>query len=103
MTKQEEIKKAIDDYTDNRCLYPDRVCNAFGSGYCPSQDETYLCLIEKLTEKGIVIKVERELPGNAYGKGKYKSILLPMEAFAEGQSSLLKAGYVAVEPLIKEA
>jgi len=67
MTNQSEDKRAlirevIDAYTDDRCLFPDRVCNALGSGYCSSGEEAYNCLMEKLTELGLVIQVEEELP-----------------------------------------
>lgn len=62
MSKQEEIRTAIDIYVDNRCLFLHRSCNALGSGYCSSKEEAYRCLMERLTNIGLVLKVEGELP-----------------------------------------
>ena len=59
MDKRNEIREAIDTYTDDECLFPDRSCNALGSGYCSSTEEAYQCLMERLTQIGVVIKVER--------------------------------------------
>ncbi len=58
MSKQEEIREAIDTYADNGCLFPDRWCNAWGGNYCSSDIEDYKCLMENLTEIGVVLKGE---------------------------------------------
>ena len=81
MTTREEIKESIDTHANGRCLFPDRVCNAFRSGYCSSGWEVYRCLMEKLTLLGVVLKIEGKLP-----------------EWLEYDDS----GLVAVEPLIKE-
>lgn len=61
-SKQKEIREAIDTYVDDGCLFPDRSCNALGSGYCSSYEEAYKCLMERLDKVGVVIKVEDWLP-----------------------------------------
>ena len=62
MTKQEEIRKVIDTHVDDGCHFPDRSCDALGSGYCSSADEHYRCLMERLDKIGLAIKADRELP-----------------------------------------
>ncbi len=62
MNKREEIRKVIDTYTDDGCLFPDRSCNALCGGYCSSDTESYKCLMERLDKLGVVIQVDRELP-----------------------------------------
>ena len=101
MTKQEVIREAIDIYTDDGCLYPDRSCNALGSGYCSSMEESYKCLMERLTKIGVVIKVEMELPmPSCSGTEDFRN------AYRAGGERILddieKAGYTAIEPLIEE-
>ena len=106
MSKQEEIREVIDTYVDDGCLYPDRSCKHLShpkvGGYCPSQEDAYKCLMERLGKIGVVIKVEGELPrlpsnitqdipGGCYKIG-----------YQTSQQDMLEAGYVAVEPLIEE-
>ena len=81
MTKQEEIRKVIDTHVDDGCHFPDRSCDALGSGYCSSADEHYRCLTERLDKIGLAIKVDREMPDSGYDCDGY---------------------YLEVEPLIKE-
>ena len=96
MTKQEEIRRIIDAYTDDECLYPDASCESrSGHGFCRSYEGSYKCLIKNLDELGVVIKVDKPLP------------LPSLDVFTTGVIKLSKAdldkvGYVAVEPLIKE-
>jgi len=99
MTKREEIREAIGDYTDNECLYPDKDCKwRREPGYCGSTPNVaaYKCLMKHLDEIGVVIKVDRELPDTPYWKQHRRAV--EREVTAE----LLKAGYVAVETLIEE-
>jgi len=60
-------------------------------------------LIEWLDSQGVVRKVERELPKvpQAEIAPMYDKVF--REGINAGQYSMLKAGYVAVEPLIKGA
>ena len=100
MTKREEIREVIDAHVDDRCHFPDRSCNALGSGYCSSDDEAYKCLMERLTEIGVVIKVEGELPMvrvRAFPTYSGKEMVDECDAT---QRDMLKAGYVKTEELI---
>ena len=99
MTKQEEIREVIDAHTDDVCLYQDSPCEFRGSyGYCISTDDAYKCLMKRLSEIGVVIKVDRELPESCHTvKGEHAH-----GYYEYGQEDMLKAGYVAVEPLIKQ-
>ena len=99
MTKREEIREVIDIYTDDDCLYPNTTCEWHKGGYCVSGDGSYKCLMKRLDELGVVIKVERELPEKPDG---YDDYYLTWQKYDEGQESMLEAGYVAVEPLIEE-
>ncbi len=109
MCKREEIRKVIDTYTDDSCLFPDRSCNALGSGYCSSDTESYKCLMERLDKLGVVIQVGEisdDLIQTASESPKY---------FAQGNGIALVSsektfhifeafkgmGYVAVERLIE--
>ena len=62
------------------------------------EDDVELCneIFQYLHSQGVVIKVERELPKDE-DYDYYED-----EAFDDGQRSMVEAGYVAVEPLIKE-
>jgi len=95
MTKQEEIRKLVDScvraVTNNRSLQTECLFEAAVDN-----------ILQGLDERGVVIKVERKLPtfppdselhpyGQAYVKGG--------RAYVQ---TLVDAGYVAVEPLIKE-
>lgn len=53
-------------------------------------------LLKTLHSKGVVIKVDRGLPKNPY------TIRVCIETYDRSCRRLLNAGYVAVEPLIKE-
>ncbi len=71
MTKQQEIREGIDEYVDEDCLYPKTGCVHMPSKdfeYCNDRDGAYKCLTKRLTEIGVVIKVDRELPANISGE-----------------------------------
>ncbi len=71
MTKQQEIREGIDEYVDDDCLYTKTGCVHMPSkdfGYCNDRDGAYKCLTKRLTEIGVVIKVDRELPANISGE-----------------------------------
>ncbi len=56
-----------------------------------------------LHSQGVVIKVDRELPDKPLADDWAEAIKAPRNAFYElAQKDMLKAGYVAVEPLVKE-
>ena len=95
MTKQEEIRKVIDTYTDDGCLYPTKTCMSFKGNYCISDDGSYTCLMERLAEIGVVIKVDRELP--TYWRDVNAQCCESCHFWE--QQNMLKAGYTAVEPL----
>jgi len=92
MTKQEEIMETIDTFTDDICLYPDKDCEWRRRVYCVSGEDAYKCLMKRLDELGVVIKVERELPICAYWT-------LADIATDPKVVAMLKADYVAVEPI----
>ncbi len=67
MSNQKKIREVIDLYQDDVCLYTNKVCEARGqSNYCRFGDDAYKCLMERLTELGVVIKVNREMPDSGY-------------------------------------
>ncbi|KKN23685.1 hypothetical protein LCGC14_0902440 [marine sediment metagenome] len=99
MTKQQEIREGIDEYVDDDCLYPKTGCVHMPSKdfeYCNDRDGAYKCLTKRLTEIGVVIKVDRELP------------LMPTDPTLgdcliwRTQQDMVNAGYVAVESLIDD-
>jgi len=59
---------------------------------------------ERENSQGVVIKVERELPPQEFFGDKYWEAYHPSPKFVEQKTkeSMLKAGYVAVEPLLEE-
>ncbi len=96
MTKQEEIRELIDLYTDDECLYPNKDCESRGLfNYCRLGNDAYKCLMKRLGEKGVVLKVAAPLPDISYHSAYPEN----EEAY---QQAILRAGYVATEPLIKE-
>lgn len=100
MTKQEKIREVIDTYTDDGCLYPDKDCVLRQDRYCLSDEDAYKCLMRCLGELGVVIKVDRPI----IRKTGIQDLVVPIEIkiMNELEKAYKKAGYVAVEPLIKE-
>lgn len=98
MTKQEEIREGIGKIvSDTVKLHSIRAGNQavfVYTGDKPLQD----LILEYLHSQGVVIKVDKEFPESltvyGYGEEKYLRMVSPQE--------LKEAGYVAVEPLIKE-
>lgn len=92
MTKQEEIRKGID-----RILAP--------YGLDDQQILTLNYQVRRyLYDEAVVLKVDRELPEVpmiSYFTGKKGTIIL--SHYKDAQQDMLKAGYVAVEPLMIEA
>ena len=86
MTKQEEIKKGLYQLareTKTSCIYGDII-----------ED-----ILNYLHSQGCVLKVDRELPNIA----TCEDYALCREfCHTIEQLNMLKAGYVAIEPLIKE-
>ena len=91
MSEQEEIKEwlimALSDWKDDICHMVSNVDDSVATS--PSVVATVILL--ELMKKGVVMTVERELPPNLW-----------RHTYQEGQMSMLKAGYVAVMPLIEE-
>ncbi len=82
MTKQEEIREGI----LNWLLCSTNLSQCKASSGADS-------ILRKLHSQGVVIKVDRELP-------KVCNKLNPI-ARADEQQDMLKAGYIAVEPLVE--
>ena len=99
-TRQEEMKQVILSHADDECLYPNRGCGFLKGSYCVSGEDAYECLMKRLTELGVVIKVEGELPKRLCDPGLNDA--LQGIGYEEAKRDMLKAGYVAVEPLIAE-
>ena len=101
MSKQEEIRKVLNGYVEDDCLYPDKDCkHRTEYNYCRSEDDAYRCLMRRLDELSVVIKAKRRLP--SYPGDEAFDLLLCSDIYLNSQDDMLKAGYVAVEPLIKE-
>ena len=94
MSKQEQIRKVIDDYADDTCLYPEQGCEFCLHGFCVSED-VYKCLMKRLGELGVVVKVEKEFPSvsTEFGSLKLAGQML---------DDMLDAGAVFVEELRTE-
>lgn len=105
MTKQEEIKEWAKKFLQ-------------GTAHNGYYDGLEVTMLEELSEQGAVIKVERELPKNPYPLDYDKLppefqeddnevtaedvYLMTYNGVEKGKGLMLKAGYVAVEPLIEE-
>lgn len=101
MATREEIKEAIDTYTDDSCLYPDKSCEFCADGYCVSTEQAYKCLMKRFGEIGVVLKVDRELPKNPFGQtddadSAWHQFVLSI------QEDMLKWHNDSLESLIKE-
>ena len=89
---KEGFRSILDRYADDDCLFPGKVCEFFRNSYCGNSDGAYKCLLQKLSELGIVRKVEGPLP------------LPPLAVFTTGvikltREDLDKAGYTLTEEL----
>ena len=80
---KEEIREVIDKYVDDDCLYPKATCvhrSHKMPEYCTDNDGAYKCLMERLTELDVVIKVKKILPYTIYMHGETPDIALyPVE------------------------
>ena len=56
MTKQEEVRKVIDAFVEDECLYFGKTCEFFVRGYCANADGAYKCLMKSLDGMGVVIR-----------------------------------------------
>ena len=106
MTIQEKIRRDVYIITLD---YFRRITEAIESAGDELPDETLADeLLEYLHSQGVVIKAERELPdkwGEWDGDFKISSRLFDSnseEAYNLAQQDMLRDGYVATEPLIKE-
>ena len=96
MTKQEEIKGEI-----YRILY-DVACSPYPErgGLLENRASQILAYLHS---QGVVIKVERELPPRYFANRKKMPWVSDYDVEKNTQEEMLKAGYVAVEPLIEES
>lgn len=92
MTKQEEIRLWLSGFlaiTDS---------DGVSRGGFDDADK----LLEYLVSQGVVLKVDRELPGRIFKDNqKYNDDYA--EGYLGAQGDMLKADYVAVEPLIQDS
>ena len=94
MTKQKEIRRAIEDIIKSNCLgaHEGELRGASGN------------IMTYLDSQGAVLKVERELPENPYANhvhldaGIYDGLY--REKYFEAQQDMLKGNFSAFEPLI---
>ena len=100
MTKQEEIGEGM--ATSLAEYFGDPTIN---------YDGLRAHIIQYLHSQGVVIKVEKELPKCEITEGQVESYRGTIEyglswcgrsAYLAAQNEMLKAGYVAVEPLVKD-
>ena len=89
------------------CSFPKKRCSFYRGGYCASNNESYKCLTERLGTAGVAIKVDREEGDMPTPSGKpkgdaYFSVLRFAEGYNQRKVDMINAGYVAVEPLVKE-
>ena len=89
MTEQEEIRDILITLC---CEAHSKDLSKSPSGF----DEEIKDALKELSGAGVAIKVDRELPKPRYPYSEIDAYIL------EGQQDMLEAGYVAVEPLIKE-
>ena len=88
MPTREEIKGVIDAYTDDVCLYRDNPCEHQGKAglevYCSSAECSYKCLMKRLGELGVVIRVgEEELEAVDTFGATYKTKCVAVEPLIE--------------------
>ena len=100
MTKQQEIREVIDTYADVACLYLNTDCKFRGKGYCSDDEGAYKCLMKRLDELGLVLKVDSAKPTILFGEEitiDSKQLAMIVE---KARSIYDDAGYEATESLI---
>ncbi len=122
MTKQEEIREGIWERIGD-CLISigcgEEGCIHAETKALEAQETCLESILSYLHSQGVVIKVERELPENPHiitiekvsksynitlSRNALEVIMLHSlknEGFEEALETMLRAGYVAVEPLIR--
>lgn len=116
MTKQEEIREGIAKIVDGALARETLIVLDFDAekvkglkDWTPARQEAHYALREStitgilsyLHSQGVVIKVEGELPTDKNFYGVAKDNMLA-GCYYHGQIDMKEAGYVAVEPIIKE-
>lgn len=101
MTKQEEIRREL--YIRSLKYFKDFQDALYNGGEsCPTQ-----CLVDELLEylhsKGVVIKVERELPPSMANEVDWSGKVNWQAGYDHAEARYRLAGYEAVEPLVKES
>lgn len=98
--KREKIREVIDSYTDDTCLCPEKKCKFDKGGCCISDEEAYNCLMERLAELDVVIKVDRE----KFTRQKSHLIAGLLGGFdvASYANGLEDGASIAVDPLIEK-
>ena len=93
-TKQEEIREGIEEALDY--CEPNGHCDLKSCEECRTDN-----MLKVLHSKGLVIKVDRKLPTIDTTTDSYP-VPCNETCHKSEQENMLKAGYVAVEPLVKE-
>ena len=102
MNKEEEIREYINQQIE-LAIVGVIVASKFTEYYGGLVREARREIIKMQDSQGVVIKVERELPENAYLISSTGKMDIDYKMGYRGaQQDMLKAGYVAVEPLIGE-
>jgi len=119
MTKQEKIREAMQhlwcqhckalqkaNYTGVECWY-NPLAEEGAFAFCAANEDAISEILRKQVSQGVVIKVDRELlPHEEVTWNKIALMQQSYRATAQeyhhkGQDEMLKAGYVATEPLIE--
>jgi len=62
-TRREEVRETFDKWRDDQCFHLEaRYCSCRDSGYCVDENAAWCCFVETLSDLGVCIKVEGELP-----------------------------------------
>ena len=97
MTKQQEIREGIVSIAKQWFSN-----NGFAYQTMPNDRSFEGDLLAYLHSQGVVIKAEKELPENNFICNLVTGEKYQDAGYRNAQRDMLKAGYVVVEPLIKE-
>lgn len=96
MSKQEDIEEGIYKHIKNTLT----MCGQNPITVEALALDTTQDIWEELHSQGVVVKIDKELPDRVYITDLDRDIEL--EISGHTQMDMIRAGYVAVEPLIKE-
>ena len=116
MTKQEEIREGMQRLWCQHCKALQKTNNTVVEcwynplteegrhAFCGANEDAVNAILKDESERGVVIKVDRELPNNPYfGYELWDKESHDRElGYKEAQQDMLEAGYAAFEPLIRD-